>query len=201
MAITHGRVKQSEIVRHHLPQPSAAPRPPAPLPALCSHVEAAHLVAVLSPRSAGEPVLGEPLCPPRRRHYYALAQKLTTHPAPPPPPPPPLSHASAAHVRPDPYALLAPELLLIRNNLCGLLGSAHPGLHDAARDFLSQPAQKLRPLLVLLFAQATNGVGRGWRAVATAGSQERASELDRPLTQSGLVTDAAPHMRDDRASF
>lgn len=138
---------------------------------------------------------------PRRRHHHALAQKLATHPAPPPPPPPPLPHASAAHLRPDPYALLAPELLLVRNNLCGLLGSAHPGLHDAARDFLSQPAQKLRPLLVLLFAQATNGVGRGWRAVATAGSQERASELDRPLTQSGLVTDAAPHMRDDRASF
>ncbi|KAL1712816.1 isoprenoid synthase domain-containing protein [Schizophyllum commune] len=135
--------------------------------------------------------------------WEELQSKVAQQPAPPPPPPP-LPHASAAstaRVRPDPYALLSPELLLIRNNLLGLLGSAHPGLHDAARDFLTQPAQQLRPLLVLLLAQATNGLGRNWRNVVNAAGFERAAELDRPLTQSSLVTDAAPHMRDDRASF
>ncbi|KAJ7610336.1 hypothetical protein FB45DRAFT_1037913 [Roridomyces roridus] len=65
--------------------------------------------------------------------------------------------------RRDPSAVVAPELESLRSSLLSLLGSAHPGLDEIAKYYFLHPSKQMRPLLVLLFARATNGLGVGWR--------------------------------------
>ncbi|KAJ7733987.1 hypothetical protein B0H14DRAFT_2195262, partial [Mycena olivaceomarginata] len=52
----------------------------------------------------------------------------------------------------------------LRQSLLGLLGSAHPGLDEIAKYYFLHPCKQMRPLLVLLFARATNGLGSDWRS-------------------------------------
>ncbi|KIY46319.1 terpenoid synthase [Fistulina hepatica ATCC 64428] len=137
--------------------------------------------------------------PTRCRHrcsVSALAPKPASQTAVDPPPLP----------RKDPYAPMASELAQIRSNLLSIMGSAHPSLQEIATNFFFGTASwQLRPLLVLLFAQATNGLSRDWDAKQWAAECEREDGRDevnnRPLTLPGVVTDANPTMQDDRSSF
>ena len=117
--------------------------------------------------------------------------------APPPPPAPP--------ARPDPYKLVAPQLQHLRETLLDLLGSSHPSLTEIAKYYFLHPSKQLRPLLVLLFSQATNGLGSGWAlkqwAAECEGAGGRAEELDRPLTRADVLNDWNPSMPDHTASF
>ncbi|KAI0081152.1 terpenoid synthase [Panus rudis PR-1116 ss-1] len=107
--------------------------------------------------------------------------------------------------RPDPYTLLAPQLDELRQTLLNLLGSSHPSLTEIAQYYFLHPSKQLRPLLVLLFSQATNGLGRGWNeklwAAECEGAGGRATELDRPLTRPDVLNDWNPNMPDYTASF
>ncbi|KAH9949357.1 terpenoid synthase [Amylocystis lapponica] len=117
------------------------------------------------------------------------------HPSPLPPKRP----------RPDPYLLLAPELQHLRGTLLDLLGSSHPSLTEIAKYYFLQPSKQLRPLLVLLFSQATNGLGGSWHvkqwAAECEGAGGRTEELDRPLTRADVLNDCNPNMPDHTASF
>ncbi|KAF9490735.1 terpenoid synthase [Pleurotus eryngii] len=105
----------------------------------------------------------------------------------------------------DPYTLLAPSLTVVRTNLLGLLGSAHEGLTEIAQYYFLHPSKQLRPLLVLLFSAATNGVGRGWDAKRWAaeceGAGGRGEELDQPLSRPDVLNDWNPNMPDHTRSF
>ena len=118
--------------------------------------------------------------------------------SPTPPPIPPTA-------RPDPYQLVAPQLKHLRETLLDLLGSSHPSLTEIAKYYFLHPSKQLRPLLVLLFSQATNGLGRGWHlkkwAAECEGAGGRAQELDRPLTRADVLNDWNPSMPDHTASF
>lgn len=107
--------------------------------------------------------------------------------------------------RPDPYTLLGPQLHHLRETLLNLLGSAHPGLSEIAKYYFLHPSKQLRPLLVLLFSQATNGLGGGWHlkrwAAECEGAGGRTEELDRPLTRADVLNDFNPNMPDHTASF
>ncbi|KAI0639890.1 isoprenoid synthase domain-containing protein [Trametes polyzona] len=107
--------------------------------------------------------------------------------------------------RPDPYALVAPQLKELRETLLNLLGSSHPSLTEIAKYYFLHPSKQLRPLLVLLFSQATNGLGSGWYlkkwAAECEGAGGRAEELDRPLTRADVLNDWNPNMPDHTASF
>ncbi|THV06541.1 terpenoid synthase [Dendrothele bispora CBS 962.96] len=107
--------------------------------------------------------------------------------------------------RPDPYALLSPELSQLRSNLLGLLGSAHPALNNVAQHYFLHPSKQLRPLVVLLFARATNGLGRRWAEKKWTAECERVSgrqeELDQPLTRTGVLNNWNANMPDDTPSF
>lgn len=107
--------------------------------------------------------------------------------------------------RPDPHALVASELKQLRETLLNLLGSSHPSLTDIAQYYFLQPSKQLRPLLVLLFSQATNGLGGRWYekkwAAECEGAGGRTEELDRPLTRPDVLTDWNPNMPDYSASF
>ncbi|KAI0931422.1 hypothetical protein AcW1_001173 [Taiwanofungus camphoratus] len=143
------------------------------------------------------------------RKYSGHAQQKRSFPAQPPairsheqtfsapPPKPP--------VRSDPYSLLGPQLERLRETLLHLLGSSHPGLSEIAKYYFLHPSKQLRPLLVLLFAQATNGLGNGWHlkqwAAECEGAGGRAEELDRPLTRADVLNDWNPNMPDNTASF
>ncbi|KAI8981180.1 terpenoid synthase [Trametes punicea] len=115
------------------------------------------------------------------------------------------SSAPIPPARPDPYALVAPQLKELRETLLNLLGSSHPSLTEIAKYYFLHPSKQLRPLLVLLFSQATNGLGSGWYlkkwAAECEGAGGRAEELDRPLTRADVLNDWNPNMPDHTASF
>ncbi|TFK26719.1 trans-hexaprenyltranstransferase [Coprinopsis marcescibilis] len=149
----------------------------------------------------------------KRRRVSVLAQKpaTTTEPAWAPksesipfqnePPLQPLQQRT----RPDPYRIVSPELAVLRSNLLKLLGSAHPGLADVAEYYFLHPSKQLRSLLVLLFARATNGMGRHWEQrhweAGTEAHGGRGEELDRPLVSSETLNEWNPNMPDHTASF
>ncbi|CAL1694301.1 unnamed protein product [Somion occarium] len=118
---------------------------------------------------------------------------------------PALSAVKSPRPRPDPYTMLAPQLDTLRETLLTLLGSSHPSLTEIAQYYFLHPSKQLRPLLVLLFSQATNGLGRGWHAKKWAaeceGAGGRAEELDSPLTRPDVLNDWNPNMSDHTASF
>lgn len=86
-----------------------------------------------------------------------------------------------------------------------LLGSSHPSLTEIAQYYFLHPSKQLRPLLVLLFSKATNGLGSGWRekqwAAECEGAGGRGEELDRPLNRSDVLNDWNPNMPDHTTSF
>lgn len=107
--------------------------------------------------------------------------------------------------RPDPYALVAPEINHIRKCLLSLIGTAHPGLADVAEYCFLQPSKLVRSILVLLFARATNGCEsncdqKDWEAICEMRTG-RSEELDRPLSQSDVLNEWNPSMLDHTASF
>ena len=105
----------------------------------------------------------------------------------------------------DPYKLVAPQMTQLRESLLNLLGSSHPDLTDIAKYYFLYPSKQLRPLFVLLWSQATNGLGHDWRlkswAAENGGSGARADELDRPLTRPDVLNDWNPSMPEHTASF
>jgi hexaprenyl-diphosphate synthase len=111
----------------------------------------------------------------------------------------------ALRSRPDPYLLLKPQLDLLKEKLLNLVGSAHPALTDIAEYYFLHPSKQLRPLLILLFARATNGLGTDWDlkkwAAECEGAGGRAEELDSPLSRPDVLNDWNPSMPDHTASF
>ncbi len=149
--------------------------------------------------------------PPRRKYsVHAQQQKQIPHSTQPHPQHPhetflhtPIPPKSTA--RPDPYKLVAPQLQQLRETLLNLLGSSHPSLTEIAKYYFLHPSKQLRPILVLLFSQATNGLGSGWHlkkwAAECEGAGGRTEELDRPLTRADVLNDWNPNMPDHTASF
>lgn len=115
------------------------------------------------------------------------------------------SPQSATSATVDPYELLAPELLRLRKTLLKLLGSSHPSLTKIAEYYFLQPSKQIRPLLVLLFARATNGLGGDWDEKLWATEHENArgreEELDYPLSRPDVLNDWNPNMPGHTASF
>ena len=148
-----------------------------------------------------------------QRHYTpaAIAQVVSQSP-PPPTTSQPFHDApttprgpTVVPVHADPFKLLAPQIAQLRESLMNLLGSSHPGLTEIAKYYFLHPSKQLRPLIVLLWSQATNGLGHDWRLKSWAAECEgvggRADELDRPLTRPDVLNDWNPNMPDHTASF
>ncbi|KIJ66433.1 hypothetical protein HYDPIDRAFT_86698 [Hydnomerulius pinastri MD-312] len=114
---------------------------------------------------------------------------------------PPPSKSSSTTV--DPHALLATEMTHIRTSLLNLLGSSHPTLSQIASYYFHHPSKQLRPLLVLLFSRATNGLGSHYPLKAWSAEHSRlsAEELDAPLSRPDVLNDFNPSMPDHTASF
>jgi hexaprenyl-diphosphate synthase len=85
------------------------------------------------------------------------------------------------------------------------MGSAHPGLTQIAEYYFLQPSKQLRPLLVLLFSKATNGIGIEWNQKFRAADFEAAkglgASLDAPLNRADVLNDWNPNIPEHTASF
>ncbi|TFK77509.1 terpenoid synthase [Pluteus cervinus] len=162
-----------------------------------------------------------------RRHYSALAQKVeqTVRPISDPLPIPedplflpqskprpktPKTKTNLPTLRPtttkpDPFTLLSSELSQVQGNLLNLLGAAHPGLDQVVQCYFLNPAKQIRPLLVLLFSRATNGLGSDWESkklrADEEGERRLMEELNRPLRQAETLNEWNPSMPDHTASF
>jgi hexaprenyl-diphosphate synthase len=138
----------------------------------------------------------------RTRRYSALAQKVehATQPKPIA-----IPHEQLIPQSHDPFTLVAPELDHLRSCLISLLGSAHPGLREIAEYFYLDPRKQLRSATVLLFAKATNGLGKGWQKKQWFAAHEASSglgeRLDRPLQLPDVLYDVNPSMSDTTMSF
>ncbi|RDB29760.1 putative hexaprenyl pyrophosphate synthase, mitochondrial [Hypsizygus marmoreus] len=107
--------------------------------------------------------------------------------------------------KPDPFKLLAPQLSELRLSLLSLLESGHPSLSQITRYYFLHPSKQIRPLIVLLFSRATNGLGREWEKKLWESEREgaggRAEELDQPLTRPDVLNDWNPAMPTNTANF
>lgn len=105
----------------------------------------------------------------------------------------------------DPFVLLAPEIKYVKETLLKLLGSSHPLLSEIASYYFGLPGKQLRPLLVLLFASATNGLGSTYssrlHAPQNSSTGSLRNELDLTLSSPHILNDWNPRMPDYTASF
>lgn len=106
---------------------------------------------------------------------------------------------------PDPYAFVKSDLTYIRSSLLGLLGSSNPTLTQVAEYYFRHPSKQIRPLIVLLFARACNGLGLDWGIkqghAESEGAGGRSDELDMPLSRPDVLNDWNPSMPDYTSSF
>lgn len=88
----------------------------------------------------------------------------------------------------DPFVLLGSQLAQVRDllrALFDLLGSFSPALDEVAKYYFLQPSNQLRPLIILLLAQVTNGLGKNWKLKHREGAQD----LDSPLSRADVLND------------
>ena len=85
----------------------------------------------------------------------------------------------------DPFTFLAPQLSELRTSLLSMLSSGHPAISEITKYYFRHPSKQVRPVIVLLLSQATNGLGRDWdrklREAHSASAGGLAEELDKPL--------------------
>ncbi|TFK72831.1 terpenoid synthase [Pluteus cervinus] len=98
----------------------------------------------------------------------------------------------------DPFALVAPSLKKLRASILPLLTSGHPALTELTSYYFLHPSKQIRPLLVLLFSRATNGLGSQWETKLwhsqCVGAGGREEELNWPLGRPDVLNDWNPSM-------
>ncbi|KXN81859.1 putative hexaprenyl pyrophosphate synthase, mitochondrial [Leucoagaricus sp. SymC.cos] len=107
--------------------------------------------------------------------------------------------------RPDPSTILASHLQVLRTDLPNLLDSGHPALTELSQYYFHHPSKQIRPLLILLFSQATNGLCKNWNLKlwestypAAGGRQD---ELDVPFSPPDILTDYNPQLPKHTSPF
>ena len=111
----------------------------------------------------------------------------------------------ASKSRPDPFTLVSPLLNSLRTSLFTMLGSGHPAITEITKYYFLHPSKQVRPVIVLLFSQATNGLCANWpRKLWESqypGAGGRTEELNQPLTRPDVLNDWNPQMPDDTRNF
>lgn len=91
----------------------------------------------------------------------------------------------------DPLFAIKGEIGELKASLFQMLGSSHPSLDAVAKYYFKAEGKALRPLLVLLMAQATNGLaGRGWESAYARAAEDqrlRSGGINRAVTEMGGV--------------
>lgn len=90
----------------------------------------------------------------------------------------------------DPLLVLGHELGSLRANVQQLLGSKHPGLDKIAKYYFQQEGKHVRPMIVLLMAQATNGLAPGYAGLAH--DQQTKPTYDDAMEPANVLNDHNP---------
>ncbi len=115
--------------------------------------------------------------------------------------------STAASSSTDPFAPVAAHLAALRASLPALLGAGHPAITRSSQYYFQHPSKQVRPLIVLLMAQATNGLGARWDAKRIEAEQLTAERygadagLDWPLTRPDVLNDWNPNQPRETARF
>ncbi|WWC92879.1 uncharacterized protein L201_007841 [Kwoniella dendrophila CBS 6074] len=97
----------------------------------------------------------------------------------------------------DPLSVINSEIGNLKSSLFRMLGSSNSSLDKVAKYYFQAEGKHLRPLLVLLIAQATNGLGgKGWEKVQLE-SRNRNSIDDSLTSQGGVLNDWNPEVNGD----
>lgn len=100
----------------------------------------------------------------------------------------------------DPLRLIKDELSSLQSNVAHLLGSGHPSLDTVAKYYFQAEGKHIRPTIVLLMSQATNGLGASWPRVEAAARDQGPSH--RVLTnRTDVLNDLNPSMPESTSSF
>ena len=79
-----------------------------------------------------------------------------------------------------------------------MLRSGHPAISEITKYYFLHPSKQVWPVIALLQAQATNGLGGNWsqklREAERQGAGGRAEELDTPLRHPDVLNDWNPSM-------
>lgn len=103
-------------------------------------------------------------------------------------------------------SLLKNELGLVRNNVQQLLGSGHPALDTIAKYYFQAEGKHVRPMMVLLMSQATNGLSPSWneaieREKEREGRPGSGQTIDEPLEKADVLNDQNPNLLASAKSF
>ena len=92
----------------------------------------------------------------------------------------------------DPISAIHAEIGNLKSSLFNMLGSSHPSLDTVAKYYFHAEGKHLRPLLVLLMAQATNGLAEsGWQGAV---EEARRRGVDDSLSEGGVLNDWNPEI-------
>jgi hexaprenyl-diphosphate synthase len=117
---------------------------------------------------------------PRRRQAWTSALPFVSRPE--------ASVNLAGESVSDPLRLVADELGSLRENVKRLLGSNHPALDTVAKYYWQVEGKHIRPLVVLLMAQATNGLAPSF----AERTRIQPSAIDQPLEPLDVLNDDNP---------
>lgn len=92
----------------------------------------------------------------------------------------------------DPLSAIHAEIGNLKSSLFNLLGSSHPSLDTVAKYYFHAEGKHLRPLLVLLMAQATNGLAEGDWQRALEETERRG--VDDSLSEADVLNDWNPEI-------
>lgn len=107
----------------------------------------------------------------------------------------------------DPIKLVGKELGLLRENVKTLLGSGHPALDTIAKYYFQAEGKHVRPLIVLLMSQATNGLSPRYAELRRVAEEREHSSnhssssssissigegIDEPLSSHDILNDSNP---------
>ncbi|KAK4058365.1 coq1 putative hexaprenyl diphosphate synthase [Microbotryomycetes sp. JL221] len=115
-----------------------------------------------------------------------------------------LTRARNLKLETDPLNLLKQEMNLLRDNVQTLLGSGHPALDTIAKYYFQAEGKHVRPMIVLLMSQATNGLSPAWddrRVQAEQGELEHKQDIDEPLSPPQVLNDQNPNLFNAARSF
>ncbi|GAA5869955.1 hypothetical protein JCM16303_001850 [Sporobolomyces ruberrimus] len=101
----------------------------------------------------------------------------------------------------DPLKLLSSEMSFLRDNVSSLLGSSHPTLDTIAKYYFQAEGKHVRPMIVLLMSQATNGASPLYTEIRDRElEKERLRKegkglgIDEPINEEDILQDNNPSL-------
>ncbi|WVW86845.1 hypothetical protein I302_108900 [Kwoniella bestiolae CBS 10118] len=140
-----------------------------------------------------------PSTTPKSQSAWAAATE-SAHSVLTPPPSSSSASTSTATSLDDPLSVINAEIGNLKSSLFRMLGSSNTALDTVAKYYFQAEGKHLRPLLVLLMAQATNGLGgTGWEKMKMESGSRRS--IDDSLTsQGGVLNDWNPEVNGQEAT-